>query len=162
LEIGQALWNEAMGKENWLILRLKGVCCGAAVPDFTALYQTLGKPGCSGVYLDMRGVERIDLLGLNELIRTHWQLQRQGARLRILCGEDNEVYKWLKQSGLSSFIAIARMENAVAGEEIPYRKQEREGKKSVEPGSEEMKHIVPDETGVREILGPRIEGNQPA
>jgi anti-anti-sigma factor len=160
-QLGYALWTDINGSGNWIILRLSGFYCAAAVPDFTALYTTLKLPGCSGVYLDMRNVEHVDLLGLNELIRMQRNLQKQGARLRILCSEDSEVYRWLQQSGLAFFIPVARIENAVSFEKIDHRNQQPEGEKCVQPGAEEMKYIVPDETGFRDKLSPQVPGNRP-
>lgn len=153
LAIGHAQWKEAGGRECWQVLRLQGPCCAGFIPDISALYERLKTPACSGLYLDLRAVDRIDLLGLNELTRLHRLLRAQGAKLRILCEADSEPYRWLQHSGLAFFLRIARTSSLAPQDAIGDTHDQGKQQERIQAGTEGMKNIVPHEAGLGKEKG---------
>jgi anti-anti-sigma regulatory factor len=149
LTIGYAQWSDAKGQQTWHVLRISGAFSAGSIPDFKALFDDLKTPVSGGLYLDMHEVERIDLLGLNELIRLHRYLESQHRKLRILCAEKSDLYQWLQDSGLTCFLRIARTDHHDAAE-IPNEKH-TQGKQEerIQAGTEYVKNIIPNEAGSR-------------
>lgn len=153
IETGHAEWVDAKGNEKWHVFQFRGAFCAGAVPDLIALFERLKSPVCKGVYLDMRQVERIDLLGLNALIRLHRYLSAQHKKLCVLCNETSGLYAWLEQSGASSFLQIART-GRFALPNLPGEKHDQPNAENrIQPRAEHMKNIIPDEAGGRQEKG---------
>ena len=153
LAVGHVQWSDAKGLQTWHVLRLSGAFCAGSIPDFKAILDDLKTPVSGGLCLDMHAVERIDLLGLNELIRLHRYLGSKHRQLRILCAEKSDLYQWLQESGLAYFLRIARTDNqAVAG---VFNKKHEQGKQDerIQAGTEYVKNIVPNEAGSRQHSG---------
>lgn len=161
LTMQHAQWTDAKGLQAWHILRIGGAFCAGNIPDFKALFDELRTPVSGGLYLDMVAVERIDLLGLNELIRLHRHLDSQQRQLRILCAEKSELYQWLQESGLAYFLRIARTDSQVAAGVFNHKQEQREQEKRIQAGTENVKNIVPNEAGNRQQTSTDPQHNHP-
>lgn len=59
------------------------------------------------IYLNATDVEEIDLSGINEIIHSHYTLQKAFKKLIFVYTKNSKVEKWVETVGLDKFIETA-------------------------------------------------------
>ena len=59
------------------------------------------------VFIDSKNVENINLSGINEVIHSHYLLQKTHQKLILVYKDNTEMKKWVSNTGLENFIETA-------------------------------------------------------
>ena len=59
------------------------------------------------IYLNATAVEEVDLSGINEIIHSHYTLQKAFKKLIFVYAKNSKVGKWVETVGLDKFIETA-------------------------------------------------------
>ncbi len=59
------------------------------------------------VFIDSKNVENINLSGINEVIHSHYQLQKTQQKLVLVYKDNTEMKKWVSNTGLENFVETA-------------------------------------------------------
>lgn len=59
------------------------------------------------VFIDSKNVENINLSGINEIIHSHYQLQKKQQKLVLVYKDNSEMNKWVSNTGLENFVETA-------------------------------------------------------
>ena len=59
------------------------------------------------IYIDAKDVNEADLSGINEVINSHYILEKASKKLIFVYKKESVVEKWVETSGLDKFVATA-------------------------------------------------------
>ncbi len=63
--------------------------------------------GFDVIYIDAKEVTEADLAGINEIINSHYTLDKAAKKLIFLYQKDSLVETWVETTGLDKFVATA-------------------------------------------------------
>ena len=104
-----AEWTDQSGRKRWHLLGLNGALNNTSVAAIEKAVHDLDFNQMQGLYLDLSEVSHTDLLGLNALVQWHRRFESKGQKLWILCKANDNLHRWLIQSGLTRFLHLAQI-----------------------------------------------------
>jgi anti-anti-sigma factor len=59
------------------------------------------------IYIDTKDVNETDLSGINEVIHSHYTLEKESKKLILVYKKNSAVEKWVETTGLDKFVETA-------------------------------------------------------
>ncbi|WP_019986821.1 hypothetical protein [Rudanella lutea] len=88
-------------------IKVSGQLTGA---EAALLRMEVAESACNGydvIYLDAKEVTEMDLSGINEVINSHYTLDKASKKLIFLYKKDSPVESWVATTALDKFVATA-------------------------------------------------------
>jgi anti-anti-sigma regulatory factor len=92
--------------EHFTIKGLKRVTGEEAI-SIRSFLSGIDYAGFDKVFLDASGVEEADLSGVNEIIHTHYMLQKINLPFVLVYRRNSVLEKWISTTGLDAYMQTA-------------------------------------------------------
>lgn len=105
--ISTSVFRTSDMEEDGFLIKMEGVLDAAGAEALRASVEQCLHGICFTIYVDAAAVTEAGLSGINEIIHSHYTLDKAGRKLIFVYRKDSEVEKWVETTGLDKFVATA-------------------------------------------------------
>jgi anti-anti-sigma regulatory factor len=88
-------------------IKISGFLTAAESAALREEVEKCAKSEYSIIYIDAKDVTKTDLSGINEVIHSHYTLDKASKKLIFLYQQNSSVQQWVDTSGLDKFVVTA-------------------------------------------------------
>lgn len=94
-------------KKDCFRISITGSLTGIAVENLREEISKCVKNDFDIIYLDVKEVTEADLSGINEVIHSHYTLDKVSKKLILLYKKGSPIEKWVETTGFDKFVSTA-------------------------------------------------------
>lgn len=80
---------------------------GAAAAEIRTKVEEALKSDFDTIYIDVKEVKEVDLSGINEIIHSHYTLEKASKKVILVYLKGSVIEKWVETTGLDKFVSTA-------------------------------------------------------